>query len=122
MPKKAPTKCRHHGCCRLIDEPGFCEAHASETAGWNRNPHRGSRHARGYGSKWVKLREKILKRDNGLCQPCLALGRVAAARHVDHIVSKAEGGTDDESNLQSICVACHKAKTADEGARGRARR
>ncbi|MDR8340225.1 HNH endonuclease, partial [Acinetobacter baumannii] len=24
------------------------------------------------------------------------------------------GGTDDESNLQSLCVACHKKKTQQE--------
>jgi 5-methylcytosine-specific restriction protein A len=33
---------------------------------------------------------------------------------VDHIKPKANGGTDDETNLQSICEACHKEKTRKE--------
>lgn len=30
---------------------------------------------------------------------------------VDHILAKQFGGTDDISNLQYLCVACHKYKT-----------
>ncbi|MBW3010581.1 HNH endonuclease, partial [Acinetobacter baumannii] len=33
---------------------------------------------------------------------------------LDHIVNVARGGTDDESNLQSLCVPCHKKKTQQE--------
>jgi HNH endonuclease. len=40
------------------------------------------------------------------------------AKHVDHIIPKSQGGTDDDGNLQSLCAACHRAKTAREG-RGR---
>ncbi|CAN0622175.1 5-methylcytosine-specific restriction enzyme A [Burkholderia multivorans] len=119
MPRKAPTKCRHFGCGRLIEKPGYCEQHAADAVGWQSDRQRGSRHQRGYDSKWVKLRKRILARDNGLCQVCRQAGRVTAASHVDHIVSKADGGTDAESNLQAICVPCHKAKTAGESARAR---
>lgn len=38
---------------------------------------------------------------------------------VDHIKPKAERGSDDEANLQSICKPCHDAKTQAEAARGR---
>jgi 5-methylcytosine-specific restriction enzyme A len=41
---------------------------------------------------------------------------------VDHITSKAKGGSDDLENLQAICDDCHKAKTADEAAEARGRR
>lgn len=81
---------------------------------WSRE----SRHARGYGTAWDKLRKQILTRDRHLCQPCLAKGRIAPANQVDHIKPKAKGGTDDEANLQSICTPCHDAKTiTDEGKR-----
>lgn len=82
---------------------------------------RGSRHARGYGTEWSKQRLRILERDNYLCQPCLRLERIALATEVDHITPKADGGTDDDGNLQGICSECHRAKTQAEAARGRRR-
>ena len=43
-------------------------------------------------------------RDNSLCQSCLKQHRYTPAKEVDHIISKARGGTDAPSNLASICV------------------
>jgi 5-methylcytosine-specific restriction protein A len=82
-------------------------------SGW----HRTSRHARGYGSAWDRLRAQVLKRDSHLCQPCLRNGRVYPATQVDHIKPKAKGGTDDLANLEAICPPCHEAKTAAENGR-----
>lgn len=79
--------------------------------------HVGSRHSRGYGHSWTKLRRVILDRDMHLCQPCRDVGRITTARTVDHITPKAEGGTDDPANLRAICDECHAAKTTDEGHR-----
>ena len=59
-------------------------------------------------------------RDAGLCQPCKAAGRIRAGNEVDHVVPKADGGTDSTANLQCICSACHAVKSAREGSRGRA--
>lgn len=73
-----------------------------------------SRHARGYGATWDKLRILILSRDCGLCQVCLAIGRVTLATEVDHIKAKADGGTDDENNLRAICHPCHVAATCKQ--------
>lgn len=74
------------------------------------------------GRPWRRKREAILKRDRYLCVPCADAGRVKEATQVDHRVPEAEGGTDHESNLQSICTECHDAKTQAEAARGLARR
>jgi len=76
-----------------------------------------SRHERGYGTAWDKLRRRILARDQYLCHPCRKAQAITPATQVDHIVSKAKGGTDDESNLQAICGECHKQKTAQENGR-----
>lgn len=76
----------------------------------------GSRHDRGYGTDWEKRRLAALERDKRLCVLCLQGGRPVAAQSVDHIVPKSKGGTDDLDNLQSLCRACHAAKTAREGA------
>lgn len=120
MPARAASICRAAGCGRRIALPGYCETHAHLAAKWSRREDRkGSTTQRGYGWQWQKQRERILERDGGLCQPCVRLARVTEATDVDHIVSKANGGTDDDVNLQSICVDCHKAKTARERQHGR---
>lgn len=73
-----------------------------------------SRHERGYGKAWDKLRLQALTRDKHLCQYCLPKGRVTPATEVDHRKPKAQGGTDDMANLASTCSPCHKDKTARE--------
>lgn len=82
---------------------------------------RGSRQARGYGAAWDRIRLVALQRDNHLCQPCRSKGRVTLAREVDHIEPKHKGGTDDLSNLQSICTDCHRDKTSREAAEAQGR-
>lgn len=77
---------------------------------WSRT----SRHDRGYGTAWDKLRKQILARDKHLCQPCRRNGRIKAGRTVDHIKPKAKGGTDDTDNLEVICDACHADKTISD--------
>ena len=82
--------------------------------GWKPDSVRGSRHQRGYGTAWERTRARILRRDGGLCQPCQSDGHVTGATEVDHIVPKAQGGGDNDENLQAICIECHSAKTARE--------
>lgn len=68
------------------------------------------------GRPWRRVRDAILLRDSYTCQRC---GHIGTDLEVDHIVNVAQGGTDDESNLQSLCIPCHKAKTVIESAAGR---
>jgi 5-methylcytosine-specific restriction protein A len=70
---------------------------------------RPSARERGYGTDWVLLRAIILKRDP-ICKHC---GQ-AKSKHVDHILSRKRGGTDDPSNLQGLCWSCHSRKTVRE--------
>lgn len=72
------------------------------------------------GRAWMSARDRVMRRDCGLCQTCLRAGRLRAAVQVDHIVELADGGTDDEANLEAICHACHASKTAASQARRRA--
>jgi 5-methylcytosine-specific restriction protein A len=72
------------------------------------------------GRTLQRRRERVLS-ERPLCVECERAGRVAAAMHLDHVVPLWQGGADDESNLQGLCVACHEAKTsreAGERARG----
>lgn len=76
-----------------------------------------SRHERGYGVAWDRLRLHILRRDLYLCQECRRNDRARTATDVDHIKPKKQGGTDDWGNLQSLCRQCHIDKTARENGR-----
>lgn len=57
------------------------------------------------------LRFEIFKRDSFTCQYC---GRQTptAVLEVDHIIPKAEGGTDDPNNLITACRDCNRGKGA----------
>ena len=113
MPPRTPKACRKRGCRHTtIDPGGYCEEHKGE--GWKQYKPGQNRHQRGYGTAWDKRRERVLKRDNYLCQECLRHGIVTTAKSVDHIKAKAHGGTDDDINLESLCWPCHRTKTARE--------
>lgn len=66
----------------------------------------------------VQDRERIRKRDCGLCQECKRNNRVTLGVAVDHIIplwkGEAAGGTDDDSNKELLCQPCHDAKSARE--------
>ena len=83
-----------------------------------------SRHTRGYGSAWNRIRVIVLKRDGNLCQceRCKTEGRIAIATEVDHVVSRTkakslgwtEERTEHPNNLQAINSVCHERKTIEE--------
>jgi len=75
----------------------------SRALSWSRK----SRHERGYGSLWEKIRKRVLDRDSGLCQACTRKGRVALGREVHHKTPRAQGGRDEDSNLETLCHECH---------------
>ncbi|MDG6880958.1 HNH endonuclease [Phocoenobacter uteri] len=113
MPARIPKACRKQGCKHItIDPSGYCEQHKSN--GWQRYQSGKTSTQRGYGAKWRRIRAIVLDRDKHLCQLCLKQGIYTSATTVDHIIPKAHNGTDNLSNLQSLCNACHKAKTARE--------
>lgn len=111
---RAKSICRHAACGKAIEAPGYCEKHQKDATGWNRSHGDKSASERGYGWAWKKLRDRIMQRDYGLCQPHIRQGIVKPAHEVDHKIPKAQGGTDDEPNLEAICTECHRAKTAAE--------
>lgn len=59
------------------------------------------------GTAWVKTRARVLARDHHTCGYC---GQDATT--VDHIVAKANGGTDELSNLIACCKPCNTTKGA----------
>ncbi|WP_352338263.1 HNH endonuclease [Psychrobacter sp. 16-MNA-CIBAN-0192] len=110
------TPCRSHRCPNLVKSrlmKGYCDDHSDQRGSWG-NRRKGSTTERGYGHAWRKLREEVLRRDGYLCVSCSKSGRHVPATDVDHILNKASGGSDELSNLQSLCSKCHRTKTANE--------
>ena len=67
-----------------------------------------------YSSRaWRTIRAKF-KQANPLCAHCLNNNIIKAMYVVDHIKPRQDGGTEDESNLQSLCKRCHAKKTGQE--------
>lgn len=58
-----------------------------------------------------KVRARVLDRDGFKCRRCGA-GPSDGALEVDHVVSVFDGGSADESNLQTLCRKCNKGKGA----------
>ena len=68
--------------------------------------------ARVYMPEWA--RRAVYFRDRGMCATCntdlTGLVSVSSVEHYDHIVSLAEGGINDVTNLQLLCSACNLKK------------
>jgi len=61
----------------------------------------------GSSSRWKKIRLRILSRDSYCCQQC---GKDNGKLHVDHIIPRRLGGTDNDDNLQVLCQNCNLSK------------
>ena len=53
------------------------------------------------------IRAMVLVRDGGRCRKC----RRAVNLEMDHIVPVSKGGKTEESNLQTLCRRCNRAKS-----------
>jgi 5-methylcytosine-specific restriction endonuclease McrA len=100
-PLRPCSKCRRH-----LTEGRFCAGckreHYKDT-----DRRRGTSAQRGYGADWQAIRREVLDRD-----PCCVMcGRPGEkGDHVDHVVPKRRGGTDDLSNLARLCPTCHNSR------------
>lgn len=60
----------------------------------------------GSTTRWRKIRAHVLWRDKGVCWLCGSRG----ATHVDHVIPRSKGGTDDLSNCRAACASCNLRK------------
>ena len=72
------------------------------------------------GRRLQALRAALFEREP-YCRVCAAAGRTTLATIRDHVVNLAEGGLDDDSNVQPLCRAHSDAKTHAESRRGQRR-
>ena len=52
---------------------------------------------------WREIRQEVLQRDNHQCQVC---GKEHSGQ-VHHVIPRSQGGTNDFSNLITLCGRCH---------------
>ena len=106
MPVKPKRPCAYPGCSRLAESGSYCEEHKKlldkQYNRWERDPEINKR----YDERWRAIRDRYM-RTHPLCALCASEGRVKAAEMVHHIKPLGEGGTHEESNLMSLCNACH---------------
>ena len=69
------------------------------------------------GRPWRRIRDQILLRDLYTCQHCRQVFKPKDLV-CDHIVNTAQGGTDEPTNLQTLCNPCHDKKTHAESMAG----
>lgn len=98
-------------CCRFpcsaLAVPGsaYCRTHQPARATKEADPFYLS-------PAWRRFRDWYIK-NHPLCAMCEATGRSVVAEIVDHVVELRDGGAPfDGDNAQSLCRACHNAKTA----------
>lgn len=121
MPTRPPKACSKTMCKGYAtDGTSRCNKHKiKQASGWAKYNNGNTANDNGYGYQWRKLRESVLARDRYLCQTCYRLGQFTNANIVDHIINKANGGTNNTANLEAICFKCHKRKTNREASRVR---
>jgi len=114
MPKRPPRPCAVPGCPELVYEGSRCDKHRLQRPPDNRpNATR-----RGYGFAWQKKRKAWLEK-HPWCVDLYGIHHEQKVKAiiVDHIVPLRQGGRDDETNYQSLCVTCNNRKTARDGSR-----
>ena len=66
------------------------------------------------GRAWMATRQTVLTRDGFECQQC---GCISTSNEVDHIIPLEQGGSNDISNMQTLCGGpdgCHNRKSIAE--------
>ena len=58
-----------------------------------------------YSDNWPEIRKQVYQRDNYTCQICNNQG---GRLNCHHLVSLSKGGTNEKSNLETLCQNCHE--------------
>ena len=109
MPMKPKRPCRYPGCPNLVEHDGdsYCAEHQKLMDDHYDHFTRGYDGHKRYGTQWRKIRTRYVHK-HPFCEMCLKEGRYVPVEEVHHIKPISEGGTNDESNLMSLCHSCHE--------------
>ena len=114
MPKRPQKPCKYPGCPKLTDGT-YCTEHAHLMyQRYNKEQRDPEINARYQNDEWRQIREQYIVAFP-FCQLCRKQGKLVKAEEVHHIRPLAEGGTNDFSNLISLCHRCHAKVHAERG-------
>lgn len=105
MPSKSKKPCAYSGCPNLTHDT-YCEKHQALRHKQYDKFSRAPSHDKKYGNNWQWIRALYVKQ-HPLCERCLKEGRITPVEEVHHIVPLSRGGTNEFSNLMSLCQSCH---------------
>lgn len=89
------------GCAALITSGSRCAECKSAY-----EKQRGTSTERGYGYEWQKIRAQVLQEE-----PVCAVCGTDKDLTVDHIIPKSADGTDERSNLRTLCFFHNRQKS-----------
>ena len=117
MPYKPDKPCSYPGFPKLVPAgQTYCEEHTKkrsrEYERYDRDPATRKR----YGKQWRRIRSIYIKA-HPYCEECYRKGIMTPVEEVHHIKPLSEGGTNDFSNLMSLCKSCHSRIHAERGDR-----
>jgi hypothetical protein len=98
--------CNVPRCGVVLDRPGRCEAHRRR--GWETWTAQQPKKSVGYGHKWRKFREAILRERGAVCEQCGATGVPLELPHLDRLGPTGPRGYDP-TNVILLCVRDHAA-------------
>lgn len=105
MPRSPKKPCAYPGCPNLSDQR-YCEKHRKLVdQNYNRYTRSPDVH-RKYGRQWQRIRTQYAQA-HPLCEKCFEEGRATLMEEVHHILPVSRGGSNDQSNLMSLCRSCH---------------
>lgn len=105
MPYKPKRGCQYPGCIQFTNKEYCLDHQKMMTKAYNQYT-RSPDHNRKYGYQWKRVRARYAK-EHPLCEMCFKEGRYTRLDEVHHIIPVSRGGTNDTTNLMSLCRSYH---------------
>lgn len=115
MPYKPKHPCSYPGCPKLTSER-YCDEHKKLITSLYNKYERNPEHKKRYGNNWSRIRNAYFK-EHPYCEICRQNGKMTKGEQVHHIKPIAEGGSNEWSNLMTLCRSCHSRLHAERGDR-----
>jgi 5-methylcytosine-specific restriction protein A len=120
MVGRAPHVCSDPTCSRVVEYGKRCPEHGRTQ--WQNSGQRTESSRRTGIRKFNKtIRPAVFRRDGFVCQlnlegVCVSRGKPLPATELecDHIIEVAHGGSDDVEQCRTVCIPCHRRRTATD--------